>query len=303
MRTLAALALSVSLVNVAPAQATDSLRADSAFRASDWPTVARLYATMAQRSPRMGQAWIRLGIARQALGQLDSAVAPLERALALQFQVPTATLRLARVHARRGDVARALGYLEQVVPLRAIPPAIVDTLSDFATLKSDARFASIVARMVALRYPCRAGPEARQFDFWLGDWDVYPFQAPMGPGTPVLGRNRVELQLESCLVMENWTAAGPGGTGKSMNFWDTNRGKWRQVWVADGGGSLDYSGEFRDGAMRFEAWTAAPNGGRVMQKLTFFPIHADTVRQLFETSADSGRSWQPGFDGRYVRRK
>ena len=39
------------------------------------------------------------------------------------------------------------------------------------------------------------------------------------------------------------------------------------------------------------------------QKLTFFPIHRDTVRQLFETSTDSGRTWQPGFDGRYVRHR
>lgn len=42
-------------------------------------------------------------------------------------------------------------------------------------------------------------------------------------------------------------------------------------------------------------------GGRVLQKLTFFPISKDTVRQLFETSADSGKTWQLGFDGRYVR--
>lgn len=101
--------------------------------------------------------------------------------------------------------------------------------------------------------------------------------------------------------MENWTSANGRG-GKSMNFWDVNRGKWRQVWVADVGGSLDYEGEFRDGAMRFEGWTLAPSGGRVLQKLTFFAIHRDTVRQLFESSADSGRTWRPGFDGRYVRR-
>ena len=117
----------------------------------------------------------------------------------------------------------------------------------------------------------------------------------------VLGTNRIELLLEQCLLMENWTASNGRG-GRSMNFWDVKRGKWRQVWVADVGGSLDYEGEFRDGAMRFEGWTLGANGARVLQKLTFFPIAPDTVRQLFETSADSGKTWQPGFDGRYVRR-
>jgi hypothetical protein len=131
---------------------------------------------------------------------------------------------------------------------------------------------------------------------------VTPWQAPPGPNAPVIGTNRIELILEQCLLVENWTATG-GGSGKSMNFWDTNRRQWRQIWMADGGGSLDYAGEFRDGAMRFEGWTLGTNGARLLQRLTFFPIHRDTVRQLFESSSDSGRTWQSGFDGRYVRKR
>lgn len=151
-------------------------------------------------------------------------------------------------------------------------------------------------------FPCRTMPEAHQFDFWIGDWEVTPFLAPPGPNARLLGTNRIEAILEHCVLMENWTGAG-GRSGKSMNFYDTNRKQWRQVWVADAGGSLDYAGSFSDGAMRFEGWTLAPNGGRVLQKLTFFPIHRDTVRQLFETSADSGKTWKSGFDGRYVRKR
>jgi hypothetical protein len=158
------------------------------------------------------------------------------------------------------------------------------------------------AAAAARRYPCRSLPEARQFDFWVGDWDVTPFQAPPSSAPRVIGTNRVELHLGDCMLLENWVSAGPaGGAGKSINFYDRNRHQWRQVWVADRGGSLDYAGEFKDGAMRFEGWTLAPNGSRVLQKLTFFPLHRDTVRQLFETSSDSGKSWQSGFDGRYVR--
>ena len=257
MRTVIPALIACVLSAPLSAQHVDSLRADSAFRRGDWAATAGLYGVIAARMPQQGLAWLRLGVARQSLGQLDSAVAPFERALALRFQVPMATTRLARLHALRRDPDRAFTYLEQLVPLRAILPVIVDTLSDFASLRADPRFAAIVKRMTDLRYPCRTSAQSRQFDFWVGDWNVTPFQAPPG----------------------------------------------RQVWVADGGSSLDYTGEFRDGAMRFEGWTQAPNGARVLQKLTFFPIHADTVRQLFETSADSGRTWQPGFDGRYVRRR
>ena len=285
-------------------QVPDSIRADSAFRRRDWPTAERLYSAIAEQQPTQGMAWLRLGMARQALNKLDTAIPAFEKALELRFQVPTATYRLARLHAARGNADRAFTYLDQLVPLRAIPVAILDTVSDLASVRSDARYAAIRERMVALRYPCPTSPQARQFDFWIGDWIVTPFQQPPGPNMQVLGHNRIELQLEQCMIIENWTAGGPGGgEGKSINFWDTNRGTWRQVWVADGGSSLDYEGEFRDGAMRFEGWTLAPNGARVLQKLTFFPIHRDTVRQLFETSNDSGRTWQSGFDGRYVRRK
>jgi hypothetical protein len=75
------------------------------------------------------------------------------------------------------------------------------------------------------------------------------------------------------------------------------------VWRDDAGSSLDYTGEFRDGAMRFTGWTLNAQGKRVEQKLTFTPYGKDTVRQTFEASNDGGKTWSVTFDGRYVRRK
>jgi hypothetical protein len=285
------------------AQDADSVRADSAFRRRDWVATAELYGRIATRAPKQGLAWLRLGIARQGLGDLDPSITAFERALALQFQPATAVYRLARVHALKGNIDSAFSYLDQLVPMRAVPAAILDTVADLEKVRRDPRFRLVIQRVDSLRFPCRATPESRQFDFWIGDWDVTPFQAPPGPSAPLLGTNRIEAILEHCVLMENWAGGGPApSAGTSMNYYDTSRKLWRQIWVADGGGSLDYAGSFRDGAMRFEGWTLAPNGSRILQKLTFFPIHRDTVRQLFETSADSGRTWQPGFDGRYTRR-
>ena len=298
--TLLLLALAPALA----AQDRDSLRADSAFRRRDWRATAELYTGIASRFPRQGMAWLRSGMARHALNELDPAIAAYEQALALQFQPATAMYRLARVHALKGNTDRAFSYLDGLVTLGGVPVAVLDTVADLASIRRDPRYKQITDRIDALRFPCRTMSEARQFDFWIGDWDVTPFQAPGGSNTPLLGTNRVEAILEHCVLMENWMGGGPApSAGKSMNFYDTNRRQWRQIWMADGGGSLDYMGTFRDGAMRFEGWTLAPNGSRVLQKLTFFPIHRDTVRQLFETSADSGRTWQPGFDGRYTRKK
>ena len=50
--------------------------------------------------------------------------------------------------------------------------------------------------------------------------------------------------------------------------------------------------------MRFTGWNLDAKGKRVEQKLTFFAIAPDTVRQLFEASTDGGVTLAPTFDGR-----
>ena len=150
-------------------------------------------------------------------------------------------------------------------------------------------------------YLCETAAEHHQFDFWIGRWDVTPWQAAAPTPQQQLGTNDVHPILHHCVISENWTGA-KGDEGKSYNYYDRNLKRWRQVWVADRGGVLDYTGEYRDGAMRFTGWTLDAKGNRVEQRLTFFNVAPDTVRQLFESSTDGGKTWTPGFDGRYVRR-
>ncbi len=153
----------------------------------------------------------------------------------------------------------------------------------------------------SVQNPCKYDPRRRQFDWWIGTWDVHPWAQPGATG-PRMGVNVISSIERGCGILESWTATG-GGTGRSVNFFDPNTRQWRQLWVGAFGGILDYNkGEYRDGAMRFEGTTLSPQGQRIGQRLTFFRIHADTVRQLFEASTDSGRTWRPGFDARYIRR-
>lgn len=137
--------------------------------------------------------------------------------------------------------------------------------------------------------------EARQFDFWIGEWDVF------GPKGRQAGTNRIESAVGGCLLVENWTGTG-GGSGKSFNFFDRERKQWRQVWVA-AAGSLNLAGEWRDGAIRYSGETARGNGGVTQERLTFTPSAADgSVRQFWEQSADGGKTWGVAFDGKYVRK-
>ncbi|MEP6732983.1 MAG: hypothetical protein ABJE10_20235 [bacterium] len=162
--------------------------------------------------------------------------------------------------------------------------------------------ASAQTTQPAIPHPCDTMSKAKEFDFWIGKWDVTPWQLAAPTSAQQMGTNDVLAILEHCALSENWKGAR-GGEGKSYNYFDTNLGKWRQIWIADSGGVLDYTGEFRDGAMRFAGWNLDAKGNRVEQKLTFFAVAPDTVRQLFEASTDGGKTWKPTFDGRYVRRK
>jgi ketosteroid isomerase-like protein len=148
--------------------------------------------------------------------------------------------------------------------------------------------------------PCMHNPRYREFDFWIGDWDVRPTgQPPTGPAA----RNTVTLEENGCVVMEHWNAPG-GSHGQSFNIYDRSIDRWRQTWVDASGGQHDYRGQLKDGNMAFLGDIPAPNGqsGRVPVRLTFFRIGTDSVRQFSEISSDSGRTWRTNYDLTYIRR-
>ena len=143
--------------------------------------------------------------------------------------------------------------------------------------------------------PCGAKPEYRQFDFWIGEWDV---QA----GGNHAGTNSVQLILGDCVIFENWTGAR-GMTGKSFNIYNAATGKWQQTWVDSSGNALELYGEFKDGAMRLIGEKPGPSGGKIINKLTFIPLEGGRVRQLWESSRDDGKTWNTVFDGLYIKKK
>lgn len=280
-----------------PTTAQSTAAADSAFARSDWHSAVREYRVIVARDTANSLARFRLGIALFEQRQFRDAIPIFDRAVQAGFQPTQAEFRLTRSYAQLGQPDSAIAHLERAIAA-GVSLQQVTSQPDLAPVRQDTRYVAIVQRLEATTFPCRRGTEAHQFDFWIGDWVVTPWGTP--PSVPAIGRNTISSQLEHCLLLEEWTAAN-GSTGKSFNFWDVNRKAWRQVWTAGDGQSLDYEGQFSDNAMRFTGWTLNSTGARVLQKLTFFRIAADTVRQLFEASDDGGATWKNTFDGRYVR--
>ena len=142
--------------------------------------------------------------------------------------------------------------------------------------------------------PCTAS-EYRQFDFWIGEWEV---RTPAGR---LAGTNRIEKILGGCALRESWRGAR-GSSGTSLNAWNPGRRRWHQTWVDDDGLLLEIDGGLREGRMVLEGETVSKDGARTGQRITWSPMPAGRVRQLWEQSTGGGGTWKVAFEGIYSRK-
>jgi len=142
--------------------------------------------------------------------------------------------------------------------------------------------------------PNCSGPKHRAFDFWIGDWEVTA-------NGQLAGTNSITQTQAGCILHEHWVGTG-GGTGESFNFYDRSTDTWNQLWIDSAGNVLRLAGHYVDGEMRFTGETLR-NGNTVLQKLTFFKNPDGSVRQLWESSRDGGKTWASVFDGLYTKKK
>jgi len=142
--------------------------------------------------------------------------------------------------------------------------------------------------------PC-SGPEYRQFDFWLGEWDVAWVN-----GKPA-GTNRIQAVLGGCALEESWRGAR-GTRGTSLNYFDPVSRRWSQLWIDDTGLVLRLEGGVENGSMVLAGDARGAKGSAARHRITWTPLPGPRVRQHWETSADGGVTWTTVFDGIYVRR-
>ena len=88
--------------------------------------------------------------------------------------------------------------------------------------------------------PCDR-PEQKQFDFWVGDWDLTSPGAKSGE--VVHNSNTIKRILGSCIVQENFVGnaapeQAPQLLGMSISVFDVASGKWKQTWVDNQGSYL-----------------------------------------------------------------
>lgn len=133
------------------------------------------------------------------------------------------------------------------------------------------------------------------FDFWVGEWDVYP----NGQETKVAD-SRIERKHNGCAVIENWMPLS-GRTGSSLNHYDVASGRWHQKWVGSSPGAVEFTGGVVDGKMVLTGYWPGANGpGQdALVRMSYTRNEDGSVRQHGEASTDHGISWQTSFDFLY----
>jgi len=147
--------------------------------------------------------------------------------------------------------------------------------------------------------PIRTAPcdkrECHQFDFWIGDWNVFNAKGELA------GTNKVERILGGCVIQENWSGTR-GSEGKSFNMYSPADSMWHQTWVDNEGSRLDLEGGFEDGRMVLAGDSRTPNGGSIHNRITWEKLADGRVQQHWEVSPD-GEKWSDAFLGFYTPRQ
>ena len=143
-----------------------------------------------------------------------------------------------------------------------------------------------------------------QFDFWVGEWDVYPNIADAAKA-PLVARSRIERLYAGCAVRENWMPV-KGGGGGSLNAADPATGRWHQYWLDSVGNRVEFDGGLApSGAMVLTSYGGGTGGtGSAGMTRMVYTRQADgSVRQHGEVSSDHGITWSTSFDFIYRPRK
>lgn len=133
---------------------------------------------------------------------------------------------------------------------------------------------------------------SHQFDFWIGNWEVYS-------GDKLVGHNRIEPILDGMVLQENWVGAS-GSKGSSFNFYNPQKKKWQQFWVWKNGTTLELEGHYSDGKMILSGQGIDKEGKPIFHRITWFNHTDGTVRQWWQSSKDQ-KTWTTAFDGLYKK--
>ena len=128
------------------------------------------------QTPADGQGWFNQGLAQHRAGKYQDAAGAFQKALDLGFNPPGAMMRIGRTWAKRGDVDKALEWMEKSAAAGFAAPGAILADSEVAASYQDCRGTRLKPRPHGLPGCSQIGP--------------LTMRAPYGEPEPIQSRHR-----------------------------------------------------------------------------------------------------------------
>ena len=290
LRILLAAGLLVAAA-VTPAQDDPGIgleRADALYAEENWSGAAEAYRAVTEAEPDNAEAWLKLGLAFHKLEQYKQAAEAFTYAQEKGYEPEQLVMfNLAKSYAADGATGLAVEWLGALAESGTGYYLAVKNAPEFQGIKDDADYRSALDHLK----PCNTR-QHRQFDFWVGTWDVTSAANPGRTAT-----NRISATHDGCVILEQYDAPG-GYSGTSLSFYDQNTDTWHQTWIDNQGAPLFLRGGFKKGSMVL----INDSKPESVQRVTWTALNDGRVRQHWESSPDDGETWTTVFDGTYTKK-
>lgn len=266
-----------------------------AFEQGRWEDVITEYRAILAASPEDRMSWLRIAQAERELGRHEAALATLDEARRASAPEAMVELERARNFLALDQRDEALDALEAADHLGLRARELLEESPEFDSIRSDERFELVELSVRARVLPCESSTAAKQFDFWLGRWEVRQ------PNGTLVGYDTITKRDGGCTLHEQWDGYA-GASGTSLSFYLPSREQWRQVWVGSGATMIDMTGSLIDGEMRMEGTIEYMEPNRVAAFRGTWAVAADgRVRQRLEEFDIATGAWVLWFDGLFRR--
>jgi tetratricopeptide (TPR) repeat protein len=273
-------------------QAPSSESADALYAESSWEQAARAYAQITSKDPSNGAAWQRLGECDLQLRRMDKAIQAFQHAVDLKYRPLMTKVDIARAYAAKTDTRRALDVLQEVAATGHAPlvRAYIAGATELQQLRGNAEYQQFLKSTI----PCQTA-EFRQFDFWVGDWDVH------NPAAQKVGDNLVTREQDGCLMVEHWKSSRGIESGTSVNYFDIRDKKWHQIYFDNSGNAGAYP-PIAGGLVDNKMVLISDEKESPIFRWTWYMLSPGKVRQMAEQSDDQQKSWRIIWDSMYVNK-
>ena len=148
--------------------------------------------------------------------------------------------------------------------------------------------------------PCST-PEASQFDFWIGDWELTWADT-------LHGTNQVDKLFGNCTVHENFRDFKTNFMGQSWSVYNTNYKQWQQTWVDNQGGYITLTGGMVGDSLILTTAERTVSAsvsatGKMTSRMVYYNIKQESFDWSWEATTDGGQSWKQNWLIHYKRRK